>query len=215
MIDIKIIRENPELVKENIKKKFQDHKLVLVDEVIALDKESRELTVMCDDLRMQRNSKSKEIGNLMGQGKKEEAEKIKAEVSEINAKLEANEGREAKLKEEIKERMMKIPNIMDASVPIGKDDSENVENEKFGEPVVPSYEIPYHADIIEKLSGLDKESAGRTSGNGFYYLIGDVARLHEAMIAYARDFMIDKGFTYAIPPFMIRSDVVNGVMSFE
>ena len=215
MIDIKIIRENPELVKENIKKKFQDHKLVLVDEVIALDKESRELTVMCDDLRMQRNSKSKEIGSLMGQGKKEEAEKIKAEVSAINAKLEANEGKEAKLKEEIKERMMKIPNIMDASVPIGKDDSENVENEKFGEPVVPSYEIPYHADIIEKLSGLDKESAGRTSGNGFYYLIGDVARLHEAMIAYARDFMIDKGFTYAIPPFMIRSDVVNGVMSFE
>ena len=215
MIDIKIIRENPELVKENIKKKFQDHKLVLVDEVIALDKESRELTVMCDDLRMQRNSKSKEIGSLMGQGKKEEAEKIKAEVSEINAKLEANEGREAKLKEEIKERMMKIPNIMDASVPIGKDDSENVENEKFGEPVVPSYEIPYHADIIERLSGLDKESAGRTSGNGFYYLIGDVARLHEAMIAYARDFMIDKGFIYAIPPFMIRSDVVNGVMSFE
>ena len=215
MIDIKIIRENPEMVKENIKKKFQDHKLVLVDEVVELDKESRELTLMCDELRMQRNTKSKEIGNLMGQGKKEEAEKIKAEVSEINSKLEANEGREEELKEEIKQRMMKIPNIMDASVPIGKDDSENVENEKFGEPVVPNYEIPYHADIIENLSGLDKESAGRTSGNGFYYLIGDVARLHEAMIAYARDFMIDKGFTYAIPPFMIRSDVVNGVMSFE
>ncbi len=215
MIDIKIIRENPEMVKENIKKKFQDHKLVLVDEVVELDKESRELTLMCDELRMQRNTKSKEIGNLMGQGKKEEAEKIKAEVSEINSKLEANEGREEELKEEIKQRMMKIPNIMDASVPIGKDDSENVENEKFGEPVVPNYEIPHHADIIENLSGLDKESAGRTSGNGFYYLIGDVARLHEAMIAYARDFMIDKGFTYAIPPFMIRSDVVNGVMSFE
>ena len=215
MIDIKIIRENPEMVKENIKKKFQDHKLVLVDEVVELDKESRELTLMCDELRMQRNTKSKEIGNLMGQGKKEEAEKIKAEVSEINSKLEANEGREEELKEEIKQRMMKIPNIMDASVPIGKDDSENVENEKFGEPVVPNYEIPYHADIIENLSGLDKESAGRTSGNGFYYLIGDVARLHEAMIAYARDFMIDKGFTYAIPPFMIRSDVVNGVMRFE
>ncbi|MFG6319036.1 MAG: serine--tRNA ligase [Clostridia bacterium] len=215
MIDIKIIRENPEMVKENIKKKFQDHKLVLVDEVVALDKESRELTLMCDELRMQRNTKSKEIGNLMGQGKKEEAEKIKAEVSEINSKLESNEGREEELKEEIKQRMMKIPNIMDASVPIGKDDSENVENEKFGEPVVPNYEIPHHADIIENLSGLDKESAGRTSGNGFYYLIGDVARLHEAMIAYARDFMIDKGFTYAIPPFMIRSDVVNGVMSFE
>ena len=215
MIDIKIIRENPEMVKENIKKKFQDHKLVLVDEVVELDKESRELTLMCDELRMQRNTKSKEIGNLMGQGKKEEAEKIKAEVSEINSKLEANEGREEELKEEIKQRMMKIPNIMDASVPIGKDDSENVENEKFGEPVVPNYEIPYHADIIENLSGLDKESAGRTSGNGFYYLIDDEARLHEAMIAYARDFMIDKGFTYAIPPFMIRSDVVNGVMSFE
>jgi len=215
MIDIKIIRENPEMVKENIKKKFQDHKLVLVDEVIALDKESRELTMMCDELRMQRNSKSKEIGSLMGQGKKDEAEKIKAEVTEINNKLEANEGREEELKEEIKQRMMKIPNIMDASVPIGKDDSENVENERFGEPVVPNYEVPYHADIIEKLSGLDKESAGRTSGNGFYYLIGDVARLHEAMIAYARDFMINKGFTYAIPPFMIRSDVVNGVMSFE
>ena len=215
MLDIKLIRTNPELVKENIKKKFQDEKLVLVDEVVELDKESRELTLMCDELRMQRNTKSKEIGNLMGQGKKEEAEKIKAEVSEINSKLEANEGREEELKEEIKQRMMKIPNIMDASVPIGKDDSENVENEKFGEPVVPNYEIPYHADIIENLSGLDKESAGRTSGNGFYYLIGDVARLHEAMIAYARDFMIDKGFTYAIPPFMIRSDVVNGVMSFE
>ena len=215
MIDIKIIRENPELVKENIKKKFQDHKLVLVDEVVSLDKESRELTVMCDELRSQRNSKSKEIGSLMGQGKKEEAESIKKEVAEINAKLEANEGREAELKEQIKERMMKIPNIMDESVPIGKDDSENVENEKFGEPFVPEFEIPYHADIIENLNGLDKESAGRTSGNGFYYLVGDVARLHEAMIAYARDFMINKGFTYAIPPFMIRSDVVNGVMSFE
>ncbi len=215
MIDIKLIRENPDLVKENIKKKFQDHKLTLVDEVIELDKQSRELTLLCDELRMQRNSKSKEIGNLMASGKKDEAEKIKAEVGEINAKLEANVGKEDELKEEIKQRMMKIPNIMDVSVPIGKDDSENVENEKFGEPVVPSYEIPYHADIIEKLSGIDKESAGRTSGNGFYYLIGDVARLHEAMIAYARDFMIDKGFTYAIPPFMIRSDVVNGVMSFE
>ena len=170
---------------------------------------------MCDNLRSQRNSKSKEIGSLMGQGKKEEAEVIKKEVAEINSKLEANEGRESELKEEIKIRMMKIPNIMDASVPIGKDDSENVENEKFGEPIVPEYEIPYHADIIENLNGLDKESAGRTSGNGFYYLVGDVARLHEAMIAYARDFMINKGFTYAIPPFMIRSDVVNGVMSFE
>ena len=215
MIDIKIIRENPDLVKENIKKKFQDHKLVLVDEVIALDKESRELTLMCDELRMKRNTISKEIGALMGQGKKEEAEQKKAEVNEINAKLEENDGREEELKEQIKERMMKIPNIMDKTVPIGKDDTENVENEKFGDPFVPEYEIPYHADIIEALGGLDKESAGRTSGNGFYYLIGDIARLHEAMIAYARDFMIDKGFTYAIPPFMIRSDVVNGVMSFE
>ena len=215
MIDIKLIRENADLVKENIKKKFQEQKLTLVDEVIELDKKSRELTLLCDDLRMQRNSKSKEIGNLMSQGKKEEAEKIKSEVNEINAKLEANAGKEDELKEEIKQRMMKIPNIMDESVPIGKDDSENVENEKFGESAIPSYEIPYHADIIEKLSGIDKESAGRTSGNGFYYLIGDVARLHEAMIAYARDFMISKGFTYAIPPFMIRSDVVNGVMSFE
>ena len=215
MIDIKLLRENPELVKENIKKKFQDHKLVLVDEVLELDKQSRELTLMCDDLRMRRNSISKEIGGLMAQGKKEEAEAKKDEVNKINEKLMANEGKEANLKEEIKERMMKIPNIMDATVPIGKDDSENVENEKFGEPVVPAYEIPHHADIIDNLAGIDKESAGRTSGNGFYFLLGNVARLHEAMIAYARDFMINKGFTYCIPPFMIRSDVVNGVMSFE
>ena len=215
MIDIKFLRENPDIVKENIKNKFQDHKLVLVDEVIALDKESRELTMKNDEYRNQRNTLSKEIGALMGQGKKDEAEKIKEKVAEINAALEANEGREEQLKEEIKERMMKIPNIMDKSVPIGKDDSENVENERFGDPVVPDYEIPYHADIIERLGGLDKESAGRTSGNGFYYLMGDVARLHEAMLAYARDFMINKGFTYCIPPFMIRSDVVNGVMSFE
>ena len=214
MIDIKFLRENPDVVKENIKKKFQDHKLVLVDEVIELDKQSRELTLMCDDLRMNRNSISKEIGALMAQGKKEEAENKKAQVQEINEKLAANEGKEAQLKEEIKTRMMKIPNIMDASVPVGKDDSENVENQKYGEPVVPSYEIPHHADIVERLNGLDKESAGRTSGNGFYYLMGEVARLHEAMIAYARDFMINKGFTYCIPPFMIRSDVVNGVMSF-
>ena len=170
---------------------------------------------MCDELRAQRNSISKEIGILMGQGKKEEAEAKKEEVNKINEKLAENDGKENEFKEEIKERMMKIPNIMDASVPIGKDDSENVENEKFGEPVVPDYEIPYHADIIESFNGLDKESAGRTSGNGFYYLIGDIARLHEVMIAYARDFMINKGFTYCIPPFMIRSDVVNGVMSFE
>jgi seryl-tRNA synthetase len=170
---------------------------------------------MCDELRMKRNSISKEIGGLMGQGKKEEAEAKKAEVQEINEKLSQNEGREEELKEEIKARMMKIPNIMDESVPVGKDDSENVENEKFGEPVVPEYEIPHHADILAKINGLDKESAGRTSGNGFYYLMGDAARLHSAMLAYARDFMINKGFTYCIPPFMIRSDVVNGVMSFE
>jgi len=203
------------VVKENIKKKFQDHKLVLVDEVIELDKQSRDLTLMCDDLRMNRNSISKEIGTLMAQGKKEEAESKKAQVQAINEKLAANEGKELELKEEIKARMMKIPNIMDASVPVGKDDSENVENQKYGDPVVPNYEIPHHADIVERLNGLDKESAGRTSGNGFYYLMGEVARLHEAMIAYARDFMINKGFTYCIPPFMIRSDVVNGVMSFE
>ena len=215
MIDIKLLRENPEMVKENIKRKFQDHKLGLVDEVLELDKESRELTLMCDDLRMRRNATSKEIGGLMAKGLKEEAEAKKQEVNEINEKLAANEGREQELKEQIKERMMKIPNIMDATVPIGKDDSENVENEKFGEPVVPDYEIPHHADIVANLNGLDKESAGRTSGNGFYFLMGNVARLHEAMIAYARDFMINKGFTYCIPPFMIRSDVVNGVMSFE
>ena len=215
MIDIKFLRENPEIVKENIKKKFQNQKLPLVDEVIKLDKESRELTLMCDELRMKRNSISKEIGGLMGQGKKEEAEAKKAEVQEINEKLSQNEGREEELKEEIKARMMKIPNIMDESVPVGKDDSENVENEKFGEPVVPEYEIPHHADILAKINGLDKESAGRTSGNGFYYLMGDAARLHSAMLAYARDFMINKGFTYCIPPFMIRSDVVNGVMSCE
>ena len=195
MIDIKILRENPEMVKENIKKKFQDHKLPLVDEVYDLDIQFREAKQEADQLRAEKNKKN--------------------EVAEINEKLTANEGREAELKEEIKERMMKIPNIMDASVPIGKDDSENVENEKFGEPVVPDYEIPYHADIIDQFKGLDKESAGRTSGNGFYYLQGDIARLHSAMLSYARDYMFDNGFTYCIPPFMIRSDVVTGVMSFE
>ena len=215
MIDIKFLRENPDIVKENIKNKFQDKKLPLVDEVIKLDKESRELTLRCDELRSKRNTLSKQIGVLMGKGEKEDAEKVKAEVEEINKELDENAGKEAEYKEKITEIMMVIPNIMDPSVPIGKDDTENVENEKFGDPFVPAYEIPHHADIIEALGGLDKESAGRTSGNGFYYLIGDVARLHEAMIAYARDFMIDKGFTYAIPPFMIRSDVVNGVMSFE
>ena len=215
MIDIKFLRENSEIVKQNIKKKFQDHKLELVDKVIELDKKNREITMKDDELRNRRNTLSSTIGGLMREGKKEEAESIKEEVKKINEELLENEKQETEYASKIKEIMMKIPNIMDASVPIGKDDSENVENEKFGEPVVPEYEIPYHADIIEKLMGLDKESAGRTSGTGFYYLMGDIARLHSAMIAYARDFMIEKGFTYCLPPFMIRSDVVNGVMSFE
>ena len=215
MIDIKFLRENPDVVKQNIKNKFQDHKLHLVDEVIDLDKKNREAKLNGDNLRAERKSLSAEIGNLMRNGKKDEAESIKSKVQEINSKLEENEKLETEYAEEIKSRMMKIPNIMDASVPIGKDDSENVEVERFGEATVPAYEIPHHADIIARFNGLDKESAGRTSGVGFYYLIGDVARLHEAMLAYARDYMINNGFTYAIPPFMIRSDVVNGVMSFE
>ena len=215
MLDIKFVRENPELVKENIKKKFQDHKLPLVDEIIELDSKNREVKLKGDELRSQRNSLSSEIGNLMREGKKEEAEVIKKQVQDINEKLTENEKLEAEYEEEVKMRMMKIPNIIDSSVPIGKDDSENVEVEKFGEPVIPSYEIPHHADIIDKLNGLDKDSAGRTSGVGFYYLLGNIARLHEAMLAYARDYMISNGFTYAIPPFMIRSDVVTGVMSFD
>ena len=215
MIDIKFLRENPDVVKQNIKNKFQDEKLILVDEVIDLDVKNREAKLNGDNLRAERKSLSAEIGGLMKQGKKEEAESIKVKVQEINAQLEENEKLEAKYAEEIKSRMMKIPNIMDPSVPIGKDDSENVEVQRFGEPVVPDYEIPYHADIIARFNGMDKESAGRTSGVGFYYLIGDVARLLEAMLAYARDYMINNGFTYAIPPFMIRSDVVTGVMSFE
>ena len=214
MIDIKFLRENPDVVRENIKKKFQDAKLPLVDEVIEIDKTLREARVKGDELRAERNSKSQQVGLLMREKKVEEANAIKAEVSEINAALENIEAQETKLAEELKAKMMIIPNIIDDSVPIGKDDSENVENEKFGEPVVPAFEVPYHADIIDKLCGLDKESAGRTSGNGFYYLMGDIARLHSAMLSYARDFMIDKGFTYCVPPFMIRSDVVNGVMSF-
>lgn len=215
MIDIKFLRENPDIVKENIKNKFQDKKLPLVDEVIELDKKSREVTKKDDDLRSQRNSLSDQIGGLMREGKKDEVEQIKAQVKDINSQLDENEKLESEYAEEIKKRMMLIPNIMDKSVPIGKDDSENVENEKFGDPVVPEYEIPHHADIIAKYDGLDKESAGRTSGEGFYYLTGDIARLHSAMLSYARDFMIDKGFTYCIPPFMIRHDVVDGVMSFE
>ena len=215
MIDIKFLRENPDAVKQNIKNKFQDQKLPLVDEVIALDKESRACKMHGDELRSKRKSLSDKIGSLMKEGKKDEAEAIKTEVKAINDELVVNEEKEEKFASEIKERMMKIPNIIDPSVPIGKDDSENVEVQRFGEPKVPDYEIPYHADIIEKLNGMDKESAGRTSGVGFYYLIGDIARLHEAMLACARDYMINAGFTYAIPPFMIRSDVVTGVMSFE
>ena len=204
MIDIKLIRENSELVKENMKKKFQDNKLVLVDEVLELDKKNREAKLNGDNLRSERKKLSEQIGNLMKSGQKDEANKVKEEVQKINEALVENENLEEKYSEEIKTRMMKIPNIIDDSVPIGKDDSENVEVAKFGEPVVPSYKIPHHADIIAKFDGLDKESAGRTSGVGFYYLVGDIARLHEAMLAYARDFMIDNGFTYCIPPFMIE-----------
>ncbi len=214
MIDIKFLRENKELVKENIKKKFQDEKLPLVDEVIELDQKIRELKMAGDNLRQERNATSDEIGVLFRDKKVEEANAKKQRVVEINNQLENIEKEESELSENLKSKMMFIPNIIDESVPIGKDDSENVEIEKFGEPFVRDYEIPYHADICEALGGLDKDSAGRTSGNGFYYLVGDIARLHEATIAYARDFMINKGFTYAIPPFMIRSDVVTGVMSF-
>ena len=214
MLDIKFLRENPEVVKENIRKKFQDEKLSLVDEVIALDAESRKAKQEADDLRASRNRISKEIGALMGQGKKEEAEAKKAEVAAGAKRLAELEASETELQEKITKIMMVIPNIIDESVPIGKDDSQNVEIEKFGEPVVPDFEVPYHADILDRLNGLDKESAGRTSGNGFYYLMGDIARLHSAVIAYARDFMINRGFTYCVPPFMIRSNVVTGVMSF-
>ena len=215
MIDIKLIRENPQMVKENIKKKFQDHKLELVDKVLELDKKNREVKLKGDELRANRNSLSSQIGNLMKNGNRDEAEKIKAKVGQINLELVDNEKFENELAIEIKDIMMKIPNIIDSSVPIGKDDSENVEVQKYGEPVVPDYEIPYHTDIMENLSGIDLDSARRVAGNGFYYLMGDIARLHSAVISYARDFMINKGFTYCIPPFMIRSDVVTGVMSFE
>ena len=214
MIDIKLIRENRDLVKENIKKKFQDEKLGLVDEVYEYDITYRECKMKVDELRSKRNDLSASIGGLMRDGKKDEAEKIKLEVGNINNEIAECEEKEERLSKEIRDRMMVIPNIIDASVPIGKDDSENVEVEKFGEPVVPDYEIPYHADIIAGVNGMDKESAGRTSGEGFYYLTGDIARLHEAMLAYARDYMIKKGFTYCIPPFMIHSSVVTGVMSF-
>ena len=214
MLDIKFVRENPEIVKENIKKKFQDSKLPLVDEVIEIDTKIRALKVEGENLKAQRNTLSKEIGQLMREKKVEEANLIKATVSKNNERIAEIDPEIATLEEELKKRMMVIPNIVDPSVPVGKDDSENVENQKYGEPFVPSYEIPYHADIIAKFNGLDKDAAGRTSGNGFYYLVGDIARLHSAMLSYARDFMIDKGFTYCVPPFMIHSDVVNGVMSF-
>ena len=214
MIDIKLIRENRDVVKENIKKKFQDEKLELVDKVYDLDVEYRECKNKGDNLRSEKNKLSSSIGALMRDKKKDEAEEVKKQVTLMQDEIVALEERESVLEEEIKKIMMVIPNIIDESVPIGKDDSENVEVERFGEPVVPKYEIPYHADIIEAIHGMDKDAAGRTSGQGFYYLLGDIARLHEAMIAYARDYMIDKGFTYAIPPFMIHSDVVTGVMSF-
>ena len=215
MIDIKLIRENKELVKENIKKKFQDKKLVLVDEVYDLDEKYRNCKLEGDNLRAEKNKLSDSIGVLVREGKKDEIGNVKEEINKINDKITNLEEEEAKLEEEIKKRMMVIPNIIDSTVPIGKDDSENVEIQKFGDPVVPSYEIPYNADILERVGGLDKDSAGRTSGNGFYYLMGDIARLSSAMLAYARDYMIDKGFIYCIPPFMIRSDVVTGVMSFD
>ena len=215
MIDIAKLREDPEAVRANIKKKFQDHKLPLVDEAIVLDKEYRETLTKASEYRASKNTISKSIGALMREGKKEEAEAAKTKVKRINDELPVLEEKEKQAGEKLKEIMMQIPNFIDPSVPIGEDDSKNVEVERFGDAFVPSYEIPHHADIIERVNGMDKLSAGRTSGEGFYYLLGDIARLHESMIAYARDYMIEKGFTYAIPPFMIRSSVVNGVMSFE
>ncbi|MDU2829496.1 MAG: serine--tRNA ligase [Anaerococcus sp.] len=214
MLDIKFVRENPELVKENIKKKFQDEKLVLVDEVIELDEKLRDVKTEGDNLRAKRNKTSKQIGALMGQGKKDEAEKVKEEVSDINDRLVQIEEDTRKFQDQLKERMQVIPQMIDDSVPIGKDDSENVEIERFGENVTPDYEVPYHVDIMESFNGIDLDSARDTSGAGFYYLKGDIARLHSAILSYARDFMIDKGYEYHIPPFMIRSDVVTGVMSF-
>ena len=214
MIDIKFLRENPDIVRENIKKKFQDAKLPLVDEVIELDAEKRATQQKADSLRASRNKLSKQIGALMGQGKKAEAEEVKAQVKAQSDELIAAEAKEKELDEKILKIMMTIPNIIDASVPVGKDDSENVEVERFGEPVVPDFPVPYHTDIMESFNGIDLDAARRVAGNGFYYLMGDIARLHSAVIAYARDFMIDRGFTYVIPPYMIRSDVVTGVMSF-
>ena len=214
MLDIKFLRENPDVVKQNIKNKFQDRKLPLVDEVIELDKENREIKQEVQGLRADRNKLSKQIGALMAQGKKEEAEEVKKEVAASGARIDELSAREKEVEEKIKTIMMTIPNIIDPSVPVGKDDSENVEIERFGEPVVPDFEVPYHAEIMESFDGLDLDSARKVAGNGFYYLMGDIARIHSAVISYARDFMINKGFTYCVPPFMIRSDVVTGVMSF-
>ena len=214
MLDLKFVRENPDIVKQNIKNKFQDEKLPLVDEVIALDAEARKTQQEADELRARRKKISKEIGGLMAQGKKDEAEQRKAEVAEIAPRLEELQAREPELAEKIQKIMMVIPNIIDPSVPIGKDDSENVEIEKFGDPIVPDFEVPYHTEIMERFDGIDLDAAGKVAGNGFYYLMGDIARLHSAVISYARDFMIDRGFTYCVPPFMIRSNVVTGVMSF-
>ena len=214
MLDIKFVRENPDVVKENIRKKFQDQKIPMVDEVIALDQENRNIKQEVESLRANKNKISKQIGALMAQGKKEEAEEVKKEVAASGAKIDELSAREKKVEEKIKTIMMTIPNIIDPSVPVGKDDSENVEIERFGEPVVPDYEVPYHAEIMESFDGLDLDSARKVAGNGFYYLMGDIARIHSAVISYARDFMINKGFTYCVPPFMIRSDVVTGVMSF-
>ena len=214
MLDIKFVRENPELVKENIKKKFQDDKLVLVDEVLQLDQENRQIKKELQALQADKNCIAKEIGKLMGQGKKDEAEEAKQKVAQFAGRLDELAAREKVVEEDLRKRMMIIPNIIDPSVPIGKDDSENVEVERFGEPVVPDFEVPYHTEIMERLNGIDLDAAGRVAGNGFYYLMGDVARLHSAVLSYARDFMIGRGFTYCVPPFMIRSAVVDGVMSF-
>ena len=215
MIDLRFLRENPEVVKQNIRNKFQDHKLPLVDEVIELDAQARATQQEADELRASRNALSKEIGKLMGQGKKEEAEAVKAQVSANAARLAELEEKEKELQEKVTKIMMTIPNIIDPSVPIGKDDSCNVEIEKFGDPYVPDFEIPYHTDIMERFDGIDLDAAGKVAGNGFYYLMGDIARIHSAVISYARDFMINRGFTYCVPPFMIRSNVVTGVMSFD
>ena len=214
MIDIKLIRENPEMVRQNMRNKFQDNKVELVDKVLALDSENRTIKTEVEALRAERNKSSKLIGGLMAQGKKDEAEAMKIKTSELGGKIDELSARENEIEEEIKTIMMRIPNIIDKSVPIGKDDSENVERERFGDPVIPDFEVPYHTDIMERLHGIDLDAARRVAGNGFYYLMGDIARLHSSILSYARDFMIDRGFTYCIPPFMIRSDVVTGVMSF-